>query len=415
MVIELAGGASTNSRMSRPLPRGVVSAKTLAVYGAEESVEFTYEDGHTEDHDLLSWVIGQAGLLWGGGPFPDSVQQALDDADHCHGSYGHAAEHELAQTLGDVFDGHLTSDDMSVRFFSNGGDACAAAVRVARESSVKENIATQGYHGAQTDFAHVPQCAGYPYVNVVSHNRFEFGHVEAMRSAAVNAACIMVEVPSIDDDAEVTLFLRACRDTADEYHIPFIIDDVVGGFRFGLAGTAGRYGVNPDMICLGKAMSATGGISALIGRRDLVGKFGNGDVFYSTTFGGAPDKCAAANATIKWLMKNEIEVYGGSKASGTFRPGDSWTYEYKESEGHLRKIGRLLKDGLKEIGVPCVGQAERTALVFDNDADWLSFCSQMIERGIMMHRPNFVTLAHTETHVKRTLEAAAEVMKDWKK
>ena len=386
-MITLAGGASTDSRASRPLPCGAVRGMTCAVAGVREYVEFTYGDGSAEDRELLSWVVGQAGLLWGGGPYPFP----LAPGDLTHGSYGHIAEYDLADTLGEVFDGKLSSNDLAVRFFSNGGDACAAAVRIARAVTARDVIATQGYHGAQSDFAHQPAWFGYPYENVRLHRRFEFGDSAGMAQAARDAACIMVEVPGLDDEQAIMTFLENCRSKADQWIIPFIIDDVVGGFRFALGGTAERYGVKPDMICLGKAMSATGGISALIGRADLVGKLG-GEVFYSTTFGGAPDRCQIANDTIRWLMNHRGEVYGES--------------------GHLHIIGQALKDGLNALGVPCVGQPERSALNFPTNTAWLDFCSRMIERGVMMHRPNFVTLAHSMRDVDETLAAAERVVKE---
>jgi glutamate-1-semialdehyde 2,1-aminomutase len=267
-------------------------------------------------------------------------------------------------------------------------------VRIARSLRGYEAIATQGYHGAQTDFGHQPAWYGYPYDNVRLHHRFEFGDVDGMRLAALNASCLMVEVPSLDDEDEIAYFLLECRDTADENGIPLIVDDVVGGFRFALAGTAQRYGVKPDMICLGKAMNATGGVSALIGRRDLVGRLGDGSVFYSTTFGGAPDRCAVANETIRWLRDHRTEVYG--------------------DRGHLQSIGRVLKCGLLDRGVPVVGQPERSALAFATDAEWLEFCSQMIDAGVMIHRPQFVTLAHSAADVEMTLVAAEQVMKEWR-
>ncbi len=392
MTITLAGGASTNSRISRPLPHGAAAGKTRAVTGARERVVFTFEDGHKADRELLSWVGGQAGLLWGGGPYPAPIVAALREAEVVHGSYGHEAEEALATTLGEIFTGYLSGDDLAVRFFSNGGDACAAAVRIARAVTGKSAIATQGYHGAQTDFGHQPAWYGYPYENVQLHHQFEFGDVAGLKAVAPLAACIMIEVPAWDDEAAISRFLYECRVTADQFGIPLIFDDVVCGFRLALAGTAERYGVKPDMVCLGKAMSATGGISALVGVAELVGKLGertNG-VFYSTTFGGAPDRCAVASATLRYLIHNSLTVYGPN--------------------GHLRVIGQRLKAGLIERGIPVVGQPERSALAFATDGEWLSFCSAVIDEGVMLHRPQFPTLAHTVQDVDDTLAAVDRVL-----
>ena len=388
MSMALAGDASTQSRGRRPLPHGVAQAVTLAARGVEEYVRLDFTDGHSERRRLLSWVGGQAGLLFGASP--DLSDLSFDGAHwrETHGSYGHAAEHDLADALGQVFDGLLTSEDMACRFFANGGDACAAAVRIARAATGRDAIATQGYHGAHADFAHEPHWTGYPFENVRLHHRFDFGDALALRKAARQSACIMVEAPAWDDEDAIASFLHLCRGTADEYGIPLIIDDVVGGFRLALGGTCERYGVKADMVCLGKAMSATGDVSAIVGRRDLVGKLA-GEVFFSTTFGGAPGPCSVAAATVKWLTAHRDEVYGG--------------------DGHLQRIGRALKEGFNERGIKCVGQPERSIFEFPTEEARLAWCSKMIERGIMVDRPNFPTLMHNMEHVKRTLEAAEAV------
>ena len=390
MSMTLAGSASTQSRARRPLPPGAVRGTTLAARGAMETVRFDFEDGHHERRDLLSWVGGQWGGLFGASP--DLSELPLDVAHlrETHGSYGHAAEHDLAAALGDVYDGLLTSDDMACRFYQDGGTACAAAVRVARAATGRDAIATQGYHGMHADFAHEPARTGYPYENVRLHYRFDFGDTRAMRNAARRASCVMIEVPAWDDEAAIAGFLQACRDTADEFGVPLIVDDVVLGFRVALGGTCERYGVRADMVCLGKTTSATGCVSALVGRADLVGKL-DGEVFASTTFGGAPGPCSVAAATVKWLMAYRGEIYGES--------------------GHLQMIGRGLKDGLNALGVRCVGQPERFITSFYSETDHRAWCSKMIGRDILVDRPFFSTLAHTPQHVEETL-AAAEAIHD---
>lgn len=403
--ISLAGLASTQSRGRRPLPPGAVSARTLRATGVWEDVEFVYADGHTEVKELLTWVVGQAGLLFGApdertlltfnGTYP--LTEAIESAgSNIPGSYGHGHEYALADALSTVFDGLLTSDDLAVRFFQNGGDSCAAAVRVARAVTGREPIASQGYHGAQTDFSHEPGNLGYPGYAERGHYRFEcydprtepeWKAHSRLFYCAEKCACLMVEVPPVEDEA-ARLWLSVCRAACDHNNIPLIFDDVVLGFRLALGGTAEYYGVKPDMICLGKAMCATGGVSALIGRADMVGRLGT-DVFYSTTFGGAPGPCAVAAATVRWLLANRDTVYGEA--------------------GHLRRIGQALKDGYNALGIKCIGQPERSVFAFPSDDEWLAFCSRMIGAGYMVHRPNFPTLVHTLSDVEETLAAARKV------
>jgi len=399
----LVGGASTQSRGRRPLPRDAVRGVTLETHGVAEIVRFECADGSWYRQSLLSWVVGQSGLLWAGGSYsnipgpaplhqPPAIHIRIrgeieESGFESSGSYGHDVEQRLADLLCEIYAPYIDGD-LGVRFFQSGGEACAAAVRVARAATEREMIASCGYHGAALDFAHEPDYRGQPLANVDLNLTLDFGDVPNMRRGARKAACLIVEVLALDDDEMIAAFLHDCRPACDEFHSIFILDEVVTGFRLGLGGACERYHVKPDIVCLGKAMSATGCISAVVGKRDLVGLLDKG-VFYSTTFGGSPGPCRVALNTLSWLRDHRGEVYG--------------------ADGHLQRIGSALKDGFNARGVPCIGQPERSVFAFPSDEEWLSFCSRMIEHGVMVHRPNFVTLAHSFEDVTATMRAVEAV------
>ena len=396
MSMILAGGASTNSRAHRPLPPGAVSARTLETRGITERVEFVYEDGRISQQDLLTWVVGQHGCLWGSNllqrdrwtpHMPHPIAVAATGLPDMPGSYGHAAEYALANELGQALAGVFPSDDLACRFYQSGGEALAAAARLARHKTNRLYVASSGYHGAGAEWSHLPNISGIPTPVYSLHSRLEWGDTEQLRKLAHKAACICVEVPALDDDAAIAAFLRECRLACDRGGAVFILDEVVTGLRLGLTGAAGRYGVKPDIACYGKSLSATGCVSAIVGLRELVEPIGQKDgPFFSTTFGGSPGPCAVAAATVHWLR------------------------EHPEAFAHIAHIGALLKDGYNALGVPCVGQPGRSVFAFDTDREWLAFCSDMISRNVMVHRPNFPVLVHTEQHVTDTLAAAKEAI-----
>lgn len=386
--MNIIGGASTQSRGRRPLPSGAVSARTISTYEARESVEFTFKGSRVETREMLTWVVGQAGLLWAGGPFPYEIAKEIA-LYRTPGSYGHAEEYRLAGALLPVFDGFLAKRDLGVRFFQNGGDACSSAVRVARSVTGREAIASNGYHGAHLDFAHAgPNAGGVPTAALALHHRFEFGDVAGMKAASFGAACVIIEVPAWDDENAIAAFLATCREQCDALGIPLIFDDVVCGFRVALAGSSERYGVKPDLVVLGKAMCATGGVSALLGEEYIVGQL-DSSAFYSTTFGGHPWACGIAEKTVRHLTHYAAGIYG--------------------EKGHLQQIGRALKDGLNERGVKVVGQPERSILAFDTEIERRDWCSRMADQNIIIDRPFFPTLAHKPADVTRTLEAAEDI------
>jgi len=387
MTVEIAGGASTQSRARRPLPGWAKSATTISGYGAYEDIIFTTIENSQTLQRCLSWVGGQSGLLWGHGPIPFECNELI-----LSGAYGHQAEYDLASALGLVYDGLLTSSDMSVRFFQNGGDACSAAARVCRAVTGRNQILSYGYHGAHLDYAHAPALGGIPSQAQALHINFQ--DWRSFRSDTTIAgyyryAAVVLEVPPAEDD-EIREWLQSWREYCDRTETPLVIDDVVLGFRIALGGSAEYYGVKPDIVILGKAMSATGCVSAVLGRKDLVGRLAD-DVFYSCTFAGAPGPCAVAAATVNWLRENRAEVYGNLGI------------------GYLRRIGQALKDGLNGVGVKVIGQPERSVAVFNNEEARRAWCRRMIEQGVICDRPFFSTLVHTMDDVTKTIEAAKAI------
>lgn len=393
MTIQLAGSASTQSRARRPLPPGAVSARTMSVVGEHEWVEITRRNGEVYKQRLLSWPGGQWGGIWGGAHEsvlpPEIVGHARRVGFGTQGSYGSHAEHDLADALGEAVGDLFAVGDLACRFGLNGSDVCAMAVRVARHATGRSVIASSGYHGHSDSLAYQPALGGIPKELSDLHRRFEFGDVNGMRQAAIGAACIMVEVPAWDDEEGITTFLRECRAECDRQGIPFILDEIVTGFRVAFGGVAERYGVKPDMAIYGKSMSAVGGASALVGDDRLVNLLAD-EVFYSGTFFGTPGPCAVSAATIRWLKTNEDYVYG-----------------------YLQEIGLNLKRGLSDIWGDgkvkawTAGQAERFIVEFAaGETARREWCAQMIARGVMVDRPFFATLVHTAGDVEATLAAA---------
>ena len=383
MSMLLAGAGSTNSRGKRPLPPGAVSARTLSGHGVTEWTEFTYANGSAQRRSLLSWVGGQAGLLFAHGPYPEEIEQARRNGQ-VPGSYGHAAEYALAEALGQALDGLFTTPDLACRFFQDGGTALNTAARLARHATGREYVASCGYHGAGAEWVHLPNDKGIPWDFIAMHTQFEWGDVDTMRALAAGSAAICVEVPPVPDD-EAAAFLAACRQACDEGGAVFILDEVVTGFRGSLRGMAGQTGVKPDIACYGKAIASRGRLSAIVGRRDLVESVG-GEVFSSTTFGGHPEACADGAATLRYLMANE-ELYE-----------------------QMNMVGSELQAGFNALGLNCVGQPTRSVCVFPSNDEWLAWSSAMIERGVVCHRPQFVSIHHDYHDVRHTLEVAADVL-----
>ncbi|MEU6646087.1 aspartate aminotransferase family protein [Saccharomonospora sp. NPDC046836] len=110
-------------------------------------------------------------------------------------------------------------------------------------------------------------------------------------------------------------YLEAVREACTRHGVVLIFDEVISGFRLGLGGAAGRYGVRPDLATYGKAMAGGWPVSALAGRADLMEHFGTGKVNHSGTFNGSVMAMAAVQATVRHLA--EDPPYSAITAHGT--------------------------------------------------------------------------------------------------
>jgi hypothetical protein len=95
-------------------------------------------------------------------------------------------------------------------------------------------------------------------------------------------------------------FLAGLRRLADEHGALLIFDEVMTGFRVAYGGAQGRYGVTPDLTCLGKVIG--GGLTAAAygGRRELMELIAPaGPVYQAGTLSGNPLAMAAGIATLR--------------------------------------------------------------------------------------------------------------------
>jgi glutamate-1-semialdehyde aminotransferase len=261
------------------------------------------------------------------------------------------------------------------------------AVRVARAVVGNGIVISIGYHGSSVIFAHPPQNAGIPsgLMELTSHVAFgdDAGLIAALQDPR-GVAAVIVEVPSTDERAAD--FLNLIRRMTTKAGALFILDDIVTGFRLALGGAAEHYGVNPDLACYGKAMSNGRGISALVGPAEYM-RFAEDRAFYSNTFNGDPFNCGEVIATLAHLEKNKESVYA-----------------------HLWDMGEQFKLRMNAIGVPVVGHAPRSAIVFPDEKVKAEFSRRMILHGIVCDRPNYMSTAHRQEHLDATVAAAQEVM-----
>ena len=197
-------------------------------------------------------------------------------------------------------------------------------------------------------------------------------------------------------------FLELLRDRANAAGALLVFDEVISGFRVARGGAQERESVTPDLTILGKVIGGGLPAAAYAGPRELMERVAPaGDVYQAGTLSGNPLATAAGLATLALL--------------------DAGAYE------RLERTTALLADGLVDLGLT-VSWVTGLLTVFFRDGiprnmddvgecDFdrhAAFCRAMLDRGVYLppsqYEAWFPSLAHTEEHVERTLDAAREAL-----
>ncbi len=391
----VVGGASTQSRCQRP-------GRKVELDRCSGAYEYS-----TDGRKILSWPMGNYGPLLG---FPSllnphtaeivhKLQDAMGNGSAALGDYAPKVSEKLAELLVERYSPYMTSKDLGVRFGSNGTDATQAAVALARYITGRNTIISVGYHGGSSPvFNFPPQNGGsisQPVVNIAFSD-----YLEQRRIAHGDVAAIVVEVPSVEDELATANILAWMAADCKTWGAKLILDDVVTGFRLDNAGALGYYGVfsdaiRADFVCLGKALSTDGKVSALLGPREIMDSLRD-KVFFSYTYNDHPLGLLDAYETLK-----EYDRLG------------STLYD------HIHTVGSALTIGLNEtftrhgFRARLFGHPSRSAIACDETSERLAkFLEKMVdERDVLLHRPQFISLAHTLREVDRTCEAADWVLR----
>ncbi len=308
----------------------------------------------------------------------------------------HPLEVELAELLTTV----IPSAEM-VRFAKNGSDVTSAAIRVARACTGREHIAYCGYHGCQDWYAvTTPRNRGIPAFTAGLIHAFEYNRLETL-SALFDEydgkiACVIMEVPGADPVINLNSKRNFLQDVARLCRARgalFILDEMVTGFRYSLGGAQELFDVVPDLACFGKGMGNGMAVSALVGKREFMKSLD--EVFFSMTFSGETTGLAAAKATIETIMREPVLE-------------------------HIWEKGARLHSGLKRaarewgLDVEISGRPPRAGLTFRNesgDADPLMrslFLQETVKRGVLFGGPIFISYAHDDADINRTIEVSYE-------
>jgi glutamate-1-semialdehyde 2,1-aminomutase len=376
-----------------------------------------------EGHDLID-VAGNRYLDWVGswGPLilghaEPSVVSAVIEAAKRGTSYGAATAAEVA--LAEEVVARVPSVEM-MRMTSSGTEAAMGAVRLARAISGREVVVkfAGAYHGhsdglladAGSGLATlgVPgspgvtaaQAAGtviVPWNDRAAVERALAEHPVAALLAEPVAANMGV-VPPADG------FLEFLREATGAAGTLLVFDEVITGFRVARGGAQELYGVEPDLTVLGKVLGGGLPAAAFAGPRAAMERIAPvGDVYQAGTLSGNPLAVAAGLATLAGLDDRAYERLAAltDRLAGGF-----------EALAAERPLQVASAPGLATLFFSAEPVRDFDSARACDLAAHARFCNAMLARGVYpppaQFEAWFVSLAHDEASVDRTLEAAAE-------
>ncbi len=412
------------ARAKAVIPGGVSSpVRAFKAVGGSPLFVARAEGARFWDADGRAFVdyVGSWGPMILGHAHP-AVVEAVREAAGRGTSYGApcAGEVELAERIVR----HVPSVER-VRFVSSGTEATMSALRVARGFTGRRKfLKFDGcYHGhadallvaAGSGVATlgIPGSPGVPEGTVADTLVAPFNDVAAVEAVvaahAADLAAIIVEpvCGNMGTVAPKPGYLEVLREITRDNGTLLIFDEVMTGFRLALGGAQERYGIRPDMTCLGKIVG--GGLPAAAdgGRADIKAPVApDGPVYQAGTLSGNPLAMAAGTAMLDLLAwpgnYDALEALSARLEAGLRRAAGE-----AGATVTINRVGSMITVFF------CPGPVTDYASAKASDTRRFGrFFHAMLERGVYLppaqFEATFVSLAHSEAEIDATVAAAAE-------
>ena len=409
------------------LPGGVNSpVRAMRAVGLDPLFISRGEGSRMYDVDGNSFIdyVGSWGPLILGHCHP-AVVEALEKTLRDGTSFGApcALEVELAREVVAA-----VPSVVMVRMASSGTEATMSALRVARGYTGREKIIKfMGcYHGAVDSLLvhagsgvatlSLPDSPGVTRGTSADTLLAPFNDLEAVRAImereGEQVAAIILEpvAGNMGTVPPAAGFLEGLRQLATEFDTVLIFDEVMTGFRVAYGGAQERYGVTPDMSCLGKVIGGGMPVGAFGGRREIMETVAPaGSTYQAGTLSGNPLAMAAGLATLREL-KQPGAYEALEEKSARLANGLETAARESGEELCLNRAGAMFTSFFTAGPVTDFESAKTS-----DTGRYAEFYRHMLERGVYLapsqFEAAFMSLAHSDADLEQTVAAAREFHK----
>ncbi|WP_062727738.1 glutamate-1-semialdehyde 2,1-aminomutase, partial [Legionella pneumophila] len=380
-----------------------------------------------DDKQYIDYV-GSWGPLILGHCHPNVIA-AVDNVLHSGMSFG--APTELEIQLAEKIASLMPSIE-KIRMVNSGTEATMTAIRLARGFTNKNKfIKFNGcYHGHSDSLLvkagsglltlGIPSTPGIPQ-SITEHTlTADFNNLEQVAQLFEKypndiATVILEPVPgNMGFILPKIEFLKGLRELCDQYNALLIFDEVMTGFRVGLHGAQGLFGIKPDITTLGKIIGGGMPVGALGGRREIMSFLApEGPVYQAGTLSGNPLAMAAGLATL-----NEIEKVNF----------------FENLSNTTNKLTKVLAAAAENANIPfftaslggmfgfCFTDKNNVENYLDvassDEVLFKKFFHAMLTRGVYfapsMYEAGFVSSAHGDLEIEKTYDTAELVLNQLK-
>jgi glutamate-1-semialdehyde 2,1-aminomutase len=353
------------------------------------------------------------------------IREAVIEAAQLGLSFGAPTEAEVL--MAEMVNKLVPSMEM-VRMVNSGTEATMSAIRLARGFTGRDKILKfEGcYHGHADALLvkagsgaltmGVPSSPGIP-ADFAKHTlTMEYNNLDSVAQAFAeypqDISCIIVEpvagnmncIPPVDG------FLQGLRDICDQYGAVLIFDEVMTGFRVALGGAQQKYGIKPDLTCLGKVIGGGMPVGAFGGRQDIMSHIApSGPVYQAGTLSGNPVAMAAGLASLQEIQQEGLyeSLTTNTKTLAEGFKHIAHTYNIPMSVNYAGSMFGLFFTDVERV-------TNYQQAISCNTEQFNQFYHGMLDNGVYLapasYEAGFVSAAHDADIIQQTLEIADKVL-----